>query len=559
MTTLFSVLALLPVVTAARSRSTFDFGWKYFLGDGGYTPSITTSVTVADPGPNFCAFSNNITGTQCYGLNAIGNALTIDECAAACCLDYSCLLWQWDSSNNQGSCWTGSSCTQNVSNPAWISFQRNSPPTPPGPPITQPPCTDNSKQCAQGFDDSTWRTVNTPHDFIVEGAPNPDCDRGHGYLCFNKSWYRKTFTVSSADQGQLIWLDFDGVYKNSDMWLNGAYLGHFTSGYVSFRYYLHNATFPNSTTPVLNYGTNKNVLAVLVDALTEQEGWFYEGGGITRHVWMNTADPLSIQPWGAYFPAAVTGNITSGPLGVMGPQTASSALIHSYVDIQNQRSTSADTTLVVTVMDATGATVATSSTKQTLASGSWIRLTPTITWTNVNLWNTESTYLYTVRSDVVDNGAGGAVVDSVTVSIGVRDAIWTSNGGFTLNGYKVPIKGFSQHQDYAGTGTAVPDRVNQHRVAGIRAIGGNAWRTAHNPTNPELLDFADQQGMLMWVENRFINQGVQPIQSAKDKPKAFPPMTTAADPQLLADAQAMVLRDRNHPSVIIWSLCNVRF
>ena len=274
----FSALCFVSAASAARTRQTFDFGWQYILGDLGYTPSVSSSdvavpvTAVTDPGSGFCAFSENITGTQCYGLNAIGDALTIDECAAACCLDYSCYLWQWDSSNNQGSCWTGSTCTQNVSNPDWISFRRSSPPTPPGPPVTQPPCTDSSKPCAPGYDDSTWRTVNTPHDFIVEGAPNPDCDRGHGYLCFNKSWYRKTFTVPSTDQGSLIWLDFDGVYKNSDMWLNGAYLGHFTSGYVSFRYYLHNATFPNSTTPVLNYGSTNNVLSVLVDALTEQEG-----------------------------------------------------------------------------------------------------------------------------------------------------------------------------------------------------------------------------------------------------------------------------------------------
>jgi beta-galactosidase/beta-glucuronidase len=175
----------------------------------------------------------------------------------------------------------------------------------------------------------------------------------------------------------------------------------------------------------------------------------------------------------------------------------------------------------------------------------------------VSLWNTESTAMYSVRADVIDSGAGGgAVVDSVSVAIGIRDAVWTPNQGFMLNGFKVPAKGFSQHQDFAGTGTAVPDRVNEFRVQGIRDIGGNFWRTAHNPTNPELLDFADRHGMLMWVENRFINKGVQPIQSAKDTPQAFPPFNAAADPGLLADAQAMVLRDRNHPSVVIWSLCN---
>ena len=271
---------------------------------------------------------------------------------------------------------------------------------------------------------------------------------------------------------------------------------------------------------------------------------------------MNTADPLSITPWGAYFPSVPTGAISSGPLGAMGPQTAASALINAQVDIQNGRAAAADTTLVLTVMDASGATVATSSTKQTLSAGGWARVIPAITWSNVNLWNTESTYMYSVRADVVDNGAAGAVVDSVTVPIGVRDAIWTANQGFVLNGFKVPAKGFSQHQDFAGTGTAVPDRVNEFRVAGIRAIGGNFWRTAHNPTNPELLDFSDRHGMLMWVENRFINQGVQPIMGPKDTPAGFPNMIQQADPQLLADAQAMVLRDRNHPSVVIWSLCN---
>jgi beta-galactosidase/beta-glucuronidase len=173
----------------------------------------------------------------------------------------------------------------------------------------------------------------------------------------------------------------------------------------------------------------------------------------------------------------------------------------------------------------------------------------------VNLWNTESTYMYDVRADVLDGA--GATADSVTVPIGIRNAIWTANGGFQLNGYKVPAKGFSQHQDFGGVGTAVPNRINEFRIQGIRALGGTFWRTAHNPTNPELLDFADRQGMLFWVENRFINKGVQPVPvSAKERVRAYPPFNAVADPQLLADAQAMVLRDRNHPSVVIWSLCN---
>jgi beta-galactosidase len=230
-------------------------------------------------------------------------------------------------------------------------------------------------------------------------------------------------------------------------------------------------------------------------------------------------------------------------------------MINAQVDVQNARATASNVSLAITVLDGGGNTVASASASASLSAGGWARLTPTVTWSGpINLWNTEVTSMYDVRADVTDES--GSVVDSVTVPIGVRDAIWTANTGFMLNGFKVPAKGFSQHQDFAGCGTAVPDRVNELRVAQIRALGGNFWRTAHNPTNPELLDFFDKHGMLGWVENRFINQGVQPISGPKDRPLAFPPMVTNADPQLLADAQAMVLRDRNHPSVVIWSLCN---
>ena len=276
-----ATLLLFIASASARSRESFDFGWRYILGDQGFKPHVSAPPSAA-PTSGFCSFDKNISGTQCYNLSPL-DAASMDECAAACCVDYSCGLWQWqDPATNPtggGGCWSGpGDCSSNVSNPLWTSFVRTAPP--PGPPHPSgAPCTDASQPCAAGFDDSAWRVVNTPHDFIVEGVPASTCDRGHGYLCFNKSWYRKTFTVNASAEGQLAWLDFDGVYKNSDMWLNGAYLGHFTSGYVSFQYWLHNVTLPNSTTPVLSFGS-PSLLSVLVDAETEQEGWFYEGGGI---------------------------------------------------------------------------------------------------------------------------------------------------------------------------------------------------------------------------------------------------------------------------------------
>jgi beta-galactosidase len=283
--------------------------------------------------------------------------------------------------------------------------------------------------------------------------------------------------VPAASQGSLIWVDFDGVYKNSDIWLNGAFLGHFTSGYVSFRYYLHNASMTSGSPHVLVYGGGDNVLAVRVDALSEQEGWFYEGGGITRSVWLNMADPLSITPWGAYHPSSITGLITSGPLGAMGPQTAASALISSQVDVANARTAAVNFTLLITVLDASGTSVGTSSTAQYLTPGATGRFVPTLTLGSVNLWNTEVSYLYTVQTAIV---LAGATVDSTTVTIGIRNAIWTANTGFMLNGFKIAAQGYSNHQDFAGVGVAVPNRVQEFRVTSLRAIGSNFWRTAHN-------------------------------------------------------------------------------
>lgn len=275
----------------------------------------------------------------------------------------------------------------------------------------------------------------------------------------------------------------------------------------------------------------------------------------------------------------------------MGPQTAASAMVYGYTDVANARTAGTNFTLNTTIIDAagSGAVIGSSVTSQYLSPGGWVRAVNIINLGTVNLWNTEASYMYTARTEVIVPGEG--IVDTFSTRIGIRDAIWTPNTGFTLNGYKLPVRGVSNHQDFGGAGVAVPDRINQYRVAGLRAIGVNFWRTAHNPTNPELLDFcgacsrdsgvvmiskdvfyshllhllcfpcfrhrspgADEQGMLLWVENRFINQGVQPLAGPKATPAPLPPNVAAADPQLLRDAQDMVLRDRNHPSVVIWSL-----
>lgn len=447
---------------------------------------------------------------------------------------------------------------------------------PPGPP---PPCTDPSQPCNPAYPDNDptqWRNLNVPHDFVVESPSDPSCDRGHGYKCYNVSWYRKHFDVDAALQGQMIYLTFDGVYRQADVWLNGAYLGHHTEGYTPFNLWIHNASTP------LKYGAGgNNVLAIRVDARSP-ELWSYEPGGVYRHVWMTAVNPVSIVPWGFYVPSAVTGAITS-PSGAFGPQSADHAMVMPVVDIANGGTSSASVTLAFSLTDASGNVVASINTASiSLPAGGWTRqqLSPATfgsSTSQVNLWNTAAPYLYTASVSLVD-ASTKAVYDSDSTRIGVRTAVFDPNNGFMLNGIKVPLQGASNHIDFGGCGGAVPDRVNEWRVANyIKDLGGNAWRTAHNPVSPEFLDAADEYGLLVWSENRFINTGVQPlapkpisgsnrgVESAwKNRKQAvgaqpYGPNSQGgplADPQLLADAQAMVLSARNHPSIIIWSLCN---
>ena len=463
-------------------------------------------------------------------------------------------------------------------------------------------CMDTSLPCSPTFSDAGWRTVNTPHDFVVEGAYSPQNDMEHGFLPFNVSWYRRHFTLDAAQDGSVVWIDFDGVYKNSDVWLNGVYLGHHTSGYVAFRYFLHNVTADDDTTnkPVLRFGAD-NVLAVRVDALSVQEGWFYEGGGIYRHVSLTVVDPLHIIPWGVFLPSAVTGSITSGPMGAWGPQTATSASIMPQTDVHNGRDAAVQFVLSSEAYDSDGKPVGAMNSTANLPPGGTTRLFQDFSLSSpVQLWNVAShPPLYTVRSTL---WVAGVAVDTVVTTIGIRSAVWTPTAGFQLNGVQTPLQGFSNHQSWAGCGNAVPSRVDEYRITALKALGGNLWRGSY-PSNKELVDLADTHGMLMWVENRFLQYKVQPlVKGVRDVPcqskrgmncSGCPdedccttyfvpcsigqcncewsnnvcaestvacspsiPAQDLADPQLLQDIHDMVTRDRNHPSVIIWSLCN---
>jgi beta-galactosidase/beta-glucuronidase len=319
---------------------------------------------------------------------------------------------------------------------------------------------------------------------------------------------------------------------------------------------------------------------------------------------------MHIEPWGLFLPSAVTGVITSGPLGAQGPQTATAASVMPQTDVKNSGSATVSFTLISEVHDAAGVVVGTQGSSSSLPPGSSTRLYQEVLLAGtVHLWNTAPRPpLYTVHSTL---RLGGAVVDSVVTTIGIRTAVWTPTSGFQLNGVRTPVHGFSNHQSWSGCGNAVPSRVDEFRITSLKELGATMWRGSY-PGSNSLMDLADAHGMLMWVENRFLQYTVQPLAQplggtaaspqcqaapgticagAQDESqcthhyvpcslgkcnclwsgsaKTCSPSTAAcstnvgqvpaadvADPQLLQDIHDMVLRDRNHPSTVIYSLCN---
>eukprot|EP00040_Diaphanoeca_grandis_P012478 m.63229 g.63229 ORF g.63229 m.63229 type:complete len:1108 (-) comp23257_c0_seq2:128-3451(-) len=362
------VLVLVHFATAERVTTSFDMGWKFYLGDHpGYTPP-TSSCNSSD-------FPVPLNGIRCNGLHT-SPATSAAACENSCCEDVSCEVWQWCNSSGECAqttpCWIGSMNDCSTNDSAWISRGRKLVPGGFQPVIPGPQKCPQSPTCSN-FDDMSWRDLNVPHDFVVEGTFSPNADRGHGYLPFNMSWYRKTFSVPPVWEGQNIWIDFDGVYRASDYWLNGVYLGHQESGYAPFRFYIHNAT------GVLNYG-GKNILSVRVDALTHQEGWFYEGGGIYRHTKISSADPVSIVPWGVYAPSVVNpmGNITGD---LSGPQYATTAIVSAQVDVANALKSNVTFQVMTTIYDQAGEfVVSATSPRQVLPAGGFTRTSLPLHW-----------------------------------------------------------------------------------------------------------------------------------------------------------------------------------
>ncbi len=366
---------------------------------------------------------------------------------------------------------------------------------------------------------ASWRRVDLPHDWAIELPFDPTADGSHGFRAVGEAfpqnsiaWYRRSFDLPAGDAGRRLWLEFDGVYRDSTVFVNGWFVAHHESGYSGFRC---------DITDVANCG-GRNVVAVRVDA-TQPEGWFYEGAGIYRHVWLVKTAPLAVAPDGVFVYSRFKDNVPAGPDEV-----------HMEARLLNSRNAPADATVAWEVLAPGGATVATATRSGRVEARGSLDLGQEVKLGAPLLWSPEAPVLYTLVTTVA---SAGQTVDRVETPFGIRTVGFDADRGFLLNGRPYALKGTSNHQDHAGVGSALPDGIQYYRIARLREMGCNAYRTAHNPPTPELLDACDRLGMLVMDENRLIG----------------------SDGQHLDRLERQIRRDRNHPSVAIWSMGNEEF
>jgi beta-galactosidase len=366
---------------------------------------------------------------------------------------------------------------------------------------------------AAGFDDRAWRKVNLPHDWAVELPFDSKGSLSHGFKAIGRNfpetsvgWYRKLFKIPASDLGRHISIAFDGVFRNSIVWVNGHYLGTEASGYNSFEY---------NISEYLNYGGD-NEIAVRADA-TMEEGWFYEGAGIYRHVWLNKTNELHVVPNGTFVTTQVKDN---------------EATVNTTATITNNYKNERVFNIEETILDAAGKVVTFGEIKNvTLPSFTTGDFISKLAVTNPKLWSLETPYLHKLVTVIKENGTE---VDRYETVFGIRTIRFDANEGFFLNGKHVEIKGTNNHQDHAGVGVAIPDALQDFRISTLKSLGCNAYRCSHNPPTPELLNACDRLGMLVIDENRLM--GVTDLH--------------------FNELKRMMLRDRNHPSIIAWSIGN---
>jgi beta-galactosidase len=373
---------------------------------------------------------------------------------------------------------------------------------------------------ATDYNDKSWRTVHLPHDYVVEGNFDPHGDVGHGALPAGAVWYRKHIHIPASDRGKSAWLYFEGVFRNATVYVNGTPLYFQDDGYDPFHVDIAGA---------LNYGGD-NVIAVHVDA-AGGEGWWYEGGGIYRHVWLNVASPVHVIPWGVYVTSDVQ-DVTTTP----------SAALNIQTDLVNTTLKDANVTINTAIIAPDKTVVATVSTSGVAAAGSPLRISQSTNVPNVLLWSLEATNQYLAATSVVIDGK---IVDRFNQKFGIRTIRYDADHGFFLNEKPVKLQGTCNHQDFCGVGIAMTDSILYWRMKKLKErLGCNAIRCSHNPMTPAMYEACDDLGLLVMDETRHPGDAVETKASTSST-------FTHTD-----HIEKMIRRDRNHPSVIMWSLSN---
>jgi beta-galactosidase len=409
---------------------------------------------------------------------------------------------------------------------------------------------DFSSSAMPAFDDSGWRKLNLPHDWSIEGPFDASLGSATGYAPGGIAWYRKHFKLDSAYKGNSVIVEFDGVYNNAEVWINGQFVGRRPYGYSSFHLDL---------TPYLKFDKkDENVLAVRVDHTRLPDSRWYTGSGIYRHVRLRINDKLHIGHWGVFVTTPQIKFVTTPQIkgDVATPQIkAEVATVRIETTVENDSGNKKGFSLQSEIVGPDGRFVDSRPSSGTVDNDSKQTIVRQFSIDQPKLWSLDSPLMYAVNTSLK---VGSKVIDETSTPFGIRSAKFDPDKGFLLNGKSLKIKGVCIHHDAGCLGAAVPEKVLERRLHLLLDLGVNAIRTSHNPPAPELLDMCDRLGLLVMDEaldeftpgkNKWVTGYNEGLPGRFGYSEFF-------DQWADTDVQDMVLRDRNHPCIIMWSIGN---
>jgi len=409
---------------------------------------------------------------------------------------------------------------------------------------------DASGASAASYDDSGWRGLSVPHDWSIEGRTPPSdpysqsassTGRG-GYLPSGIGWYRKHFSLAGVPADRKVYIEFDGVMANASVYVNGKLIGTHPNGYTSFRY---------DITGAVKAGGTDNVIAVKTDTSLQPASRYYTGAGIYRDVRLIATDPVHIDQWATY---VTTPNVSS-----------SAATVHAQTTVVNNGTSAASVSVRGVLSDPDGTALpAVITAARTVPAGASTTFGYDIPVTNPRLWDLKTPNMYELATYV---NVGGIPVDDDLTPVGIRSLAFSPTSGMSLNGHSVKLQGVALHQDYHALGTAAPQRAMQRRLAQLKALGVNAIRTAHEPPSPAFLELTDRMGFLVldeffdtWTQHKYSDAGdyATYFNRTASSPTGTPavPGASGSVPWYQVDTAGIVMRDRGHPSVVMWSAGN---